>query len=86
MDKDKLSGSEKAAILLSIIPEDKNVNIFKHLKQTELERVVKALLTLESPSKDVIKAVLDEAYKQLSEAAPLRLLPENLRKILEKAL
>ncbi|MCX7760816.1 MAG: flagellar motor switch protein FliG [Hydrogenothermaceae bacterium] len=86
MDKDKLSGSEKAAILLSTIPEDKNVNIFKHLKQTELERVVKALLTLESPSKDVIKAVLDEAYKQLSEAAPLRLLPENLRKILEKAL
>ncbi|MEZ0323926.1 MAG: flagellar motor switch protein FliG [Hydrogenothermaceae bacterium] len=86
MDKNKISGSEKAAILLSIIPEDKNVNIFKHLKQADLEKVVRALLTLETPSKEVIKSVLDEAYKQLSESAPLRLLPENLRKILEKAL
>lgn len=86
MDKDKLSGIEKAAILLSIIPEDKNVNIFKHLKQSELEKIVKALLTVETPSKEVVKAVLTEAYNLISEAAPFRLLPENLRKILEKAL
>lgn len=83
---DKLSGAEKAAILLSIIPEDKNVAIFKHLKQAELEKVVKALITLETPSKETIKSVIEDAYKALSEAAPLKLLPENLRKILEKAL
>lgn len=83
---DKISGAQKAAILLSLIPEDKNVNIFKNLKQSELEKVIKALLTLESPSKDVIKSVIDEAFKALSEAAPLKLLPDNLKKILEKAL
>lgn len=83
---DKLSGAQKAAILLSVIPEDKNVSIFKSLKQSELEKVVKALLTLEPPSKDVVKSVIDEAYKALSEAAPIKLLPDNLRRILEKVL
>ncbi len=86
MNKQKLSGVEKAAILLSILPEDKNIKIFKHLKQTELEKVVKALLTLEEPSSEKIKEIIQEAYKLLSEVAPLKLLPENLRKILEKAL
>lgn len=86
MDKQKLSGVEKAAILLSILPEEKNVKIFKHLKQTELEKIVKALLTLEEPSAEKIKEIIQEAYKLLSEAAPLKLLPQNLRKILEKAL
>lgn len=83
---DKLTPAEKAAILLSIIPEDKNVYIFRHLKQNDLEKVIKALLTLETPSKEVVKSVIEEAYKQISEAAPLRLLPDNLRRILEKVL
>ncbi len=86
MDKQTLSGSEKTAILLSVLPEDKNVKIFKHLKQTDLEKVVKALLTLEEPSSEKIKEIIQEAYKLISEAAPLKLLPDNLRKILEKAL
>ncbi|MFN4306782.1 hypothetical protein [Sulfurihydrogenibium azorense] len=86
MDKEKLSGLDKAAILLSILPEDKNVKIFKHLKQTDLEKIIKRLLTLESPDKETLKKVIEDAYKEISEAAPLRLLPENLRKILEKAL
>ncbi|WP_299229447.1 flagellar motor switch protein FliG [Sulfurihydrogenibium sp.] len=85
-EKSKLTGLEKAAILLSILPEEKNVKIFKHLKQTELEKIIKALLTLEEPTKENIKSVIQEAYKNLSEAAPLKLLPDNIKKILEKAL
>ncbi len=86
MNKEKLSGLDKAVILLSILPEEKNVKVFKHLKQTDLEKVIKGLLSLENPDKETIKKVILDAYKELSEAAPLRLLPENLRKILEKAL
>lgn len=85
-EKSKLTGLEKAAILLSILPEEKNVKIFKHLKQTELEKIIKTLLTLEEPTKENIKAVIQEAYKSLSEAVPLKLLPDNIKKILEKAL
>jgi flagellar motor switch protein FliG len=85
-EKSKLTGLEKAAILLSILPEEKNVKIFKHLKQTELEKIIKALLTLEEPTKENIKAVIQEVYKSLSEAVPLKLLPDNIKKILEKAL
>ena len=85
-EKSKLTGLEKAAILLSILPEEKNVKIFKHLKQAELEKIIKALLTLEEPTKENIKAVIQEAYKSLSEAVPLKLLPDNIKKILEKAL
>jgi flagellar motor switch protein FliG len=85
-EKSKLTGLEKAAILLSILPEEKNVKIFKHLKQTELEKIIKALLTLEEPTKENIKAVIQEAYKNLSEVVPLKLLPDNIKKILEKAL
>jgi flagellar motor switch protein FliG len=86
MAKEKLSGLDKAIILLSVLPEDKNVKIFKHLKQTDLEKVIKGLLVLDPPDKETIKKVLEEAYKEISEAAPLKLLPENLRKLLEKAL
>ncbi|MGC8868162.1 MAG: flagellar motor switch protein FliG [Sulfurihydrogenibium sp.] len=86
MAKEKLSGLDKAIILLSVLPEDTNVKIFKHLKQTDLEKVIKGLLVLDPSDKETIKKVLEETYKEIAEAAPLKLLPENLRKILEKAL
>jgi flagellar motor switch protein FliG len=68
-EKSKLTGLEKAAILLSILPEEKNVKIFKHLKQTELEKIIKALLTLEEPTKENIKSVIQEAYKNFGDCS-----------------
>ncbi|WP_231475363.1 hypothetical protein [Persephonella sp. KM09-Lau-8] len=50
-----LRGPEKAAILLSLLPEEVTVNIFKHLKEHEIEKLIKQILTIEPPSKDTAK-------------------------------
>ena len=85
-DKKKLNGMKKAAILISTLPEEVTINIFKKLKEHEIERLIKTILTLEPPSKETIMEVLEEAYDHLKEVSPLKLAPEHLRKILEKAL
>ncbi len=82
----KLKGTEKAAILLSLLPEEEAAKIFKYLKDHEIEKLVKQILTIETPSKDVAKAVLEEAYETLKELTPLKIAPENIKKVLEKAL
>jgi len=81
-----LKGTEKAAILLSLLPEEATVNIFKHLKEHEIEKIVKQILSIETPSKEVAKSILEEAYELLREATPLKIAPDNLKKILERAL
>jgi flagellar motor switch protein FliG len=86
MDKEKITGLEKALILLSVLPEEKNIKIFRHLKQSDLEKVVKGLLSFEAPKKEIIKKVIQEAYKDLYETSTVKLTPESLKKILEKAL
>jgi flagellar motor switch protein FliG len=86
MDKEKITGLEKALILLSVLPEEKNIKIFRHLKQSDLEKVIKGLLSFEAPKKEIIKKVIQEAYKDLYETSTVKLTPESLKKILEKAL
>ncbi|WP_456401259.1 flagellar motor switch protein FliG [Persephonella sp.] len=81
-----LKGTEKAAILLSLLPEEATVNIFKHLKEHEIEKLVKQILSIETPTKETAKTILEEAYALLRESTPLKIVPENLKKILEKAL
>ncbi len=81
-----LKGPEKAAILLSLLPEEATVTIFKHLKEHEIERLIKQILTIEPPSKEVAKQILEEAFESLREIAPIKIAPENLKKILEQAL
>ncbi len=77
---------QKAAILVSALPEDVSVHIFKKLKEHEIEKLIKAILSLEAPSKEVVKEVLEDAYEHLQEISPLRIAPDHLKKILEKAL
>ncbi len=84
--KSDIKGIKKAAIFLSALPEEKSVKIFKHLKEHEIERLVKALLTVETPTKEQLKAVLDEAYEYLRQVSPVKLAPDHLKKILEQAL
>ena len=84
--KSSLKGLQKAAILLSSLPEDKSVKIFKNLKEHEIERLVKAFLTVETPTKEQLKAVLEEAYNYLREVSPVKLAPDHLKSILQKAL
>ena len=81
-----LRGPEKAAILLSLLPEEVTVNIFKHLKEHEIEKLIKQILTIEPPSKETAKQIVEEAFNSLKEIAPIKIAPDNLRKILEQAL
>ncbi len=85
-DIKNLKGPEKAAILLSLLPEEEAARIFKYLKEHEIEKLVKQILTIETPSKDLAKSVLEEAYEILKELTPLKIAPENIKKVLEKAL
>ncbi|WP_456383967.1 flagellar motor switch protein FliG [Persephonella sp.] len=85
-DSKNLKGPEKAAILLSLLPEEATVTIFKHLKEHEIERLIKQILSIEPPSKELAKQILEEAFEQLKEVAPIKIAPDNLKKILEQAL
>jgi flagellar motor switch protein FliG len=83
--KSKLSGLDKAAILMSSLPEEATVDIFKKLKEHEIEKLINAILNLNHPPKETVKQVFDEAYKFLKEASAV-ITPEHLKKILQKAL
>jgi len=81
-----ISNAEKAAILLSTLPEDRAVDVFKHLKEHEIEKLIKVMISLEPPKKETVKSVLEEAFDILKEASPIKLAPDKLRKILESSL
>ena len=83
---ERITGAQKAAILILSLPEDVAINVIKKLREHELTKVAKTILSLGTIKKDMVKLVLKEAYDELSEIAPLRTAPEELRKLLEKAL
>ncbi len=82
----ELSSLKKAAILISALPEEATVNIFKKLKEHEIEKLIKTILSLETPSKESLKGVLEDAYAYLQNVSPLKIAPDHLKEILEKAL
>ena len=83
---ERITGAQKAAILILSLPEEVAVNVIKKLKEHELTKLAKTILTLGTIKRDMVKLVLKEAYDELSEIAPLRTAPEELRRLLEKAL
>ena len=83
---ERITGTQKAAILILSLPEDVAVNVIKNLREHELTRIAKTILSLGTIKKDMVKLVLKEAYDELSEIAPLRTAPDELRRLLEKAL
>lgn len=83
---ERITGAQKAAILLLTLPEEIAVNVIKNLKEHELTKLAKTILSLGTIKKDMVKLVLQEAFDELSEIAPLKTAPEELRKLLEKAL
>ncbi len=83
---ERITGAQKAAILILSLPEDVAVNVIKNLREHELTRIAKTILSLGTIKKDMVKLVIKEAYDELSEIAPLRTAPDELRKLLEKAL
>ncbi len=84
--KINLTGTKKAALLLSALPEENTVKVFQHLKEHEIEKIIKSLLNVEPPPKETLLEIFEEAYKILKEASPFKIAPDNLKKILEQSL
>jgi len=83
---ERITGLQKAAILILTLPEDIAINVLKRLKEHEVSRLAKTILSLGTIKRDMVKLVLQEAHAQLAEIAPLKTAPEELRRLLEKAL
>lgn len=61
--KEELSGIEKAAILLISLGPDKSVNVFKYLKEDEIEQLTLEIANTRSVSAAKKEQVLDEFYE-----------------------
>lgn len=61
--KNELSGIEKAAILLISLGPEKSVNVFKHLKEDEIEQLTLEIANTRSVSAAKKEEVLDEFYE-----------------------
>lgn len=61
--KEELSGIEKAAILLISLGPEKSVNVFKYLKEDEIEQLTLEIANTRSVSANRKEQVLDEFYE-----------------------
>ncbi len=60
---DEISGVQKAAILLIALGPEKSSNVFKHLKEEEIEQLTLEIANTRSVSPAMKDAVLDEFYE-----------------------
>ncbi len=58
-----LSGKEKAAILLITLGPEKSANVFKYLKEEEIEALTLEIANISSVMPETKEAVLDEFYQ-----------------------
>lgn len=60
---DEISGIEKAAILLISLGPEKSANIFKHLKEDEIEMLTLEIANTRSVPPDLKEEILEEFYE-----------------------
>ena len=63
MAKENISGVQKAAILLIAHGPDKSANVFKHLKEDEIEQLTLEIANTRSVSPAIKDSILDEFYE-----------------------
>lgn len=63
MANEEFSGVQKAAILLIALGPEKSANIFKHLKEDEIEELTLEIANTRSVSPQTKEAVLEEFYQ-----------------------
>ncbi|MBO5468426.1 MAG: flagellar motor switch protein FliG [Lachnospiraceae bacterium] len=63
MYDDEMSGAQKAAVLLISLGPEKSANIFKHLKEDEIEALTLEIANTRSVAPDVKEQVLEEFYE-----------------------
>lgn len=61
--KMELNGVQKAAVLLIVLGPEKSANIFKHLKEDEIEQLTLEIANTRSISSDVKDDVMNEFYE-----------------------
>ena len=59
---EKLSGKQKAAVLLIALGSDCSANVLKRLKEPEIEQITLEILSLEHVSDDIRRNVIEEGY------------------------
>jgi flagellar motor switch protein FliG len=60
---DEISGIQKAAILLISLGPERSAEVFKHLKEDEIEQLTLEIANTKSVSSELRDAVLDEFYE-----------------------
>lgn len=61
------TGAEKAALILNVLGEDATNNILKHLKDNDIRKIVSLMAKMKRASVPMIKTIMLEFYKALSE-------------------
>ncbi|MBX5491503.1 MAG: flagellar motor switch protein FliG [Chloroflexi bacterium] len=62
MSSDKLSGRQKAAVLLIALGPENSANVLKRLREPEIEEITLEILSMEQVSDEVRRAVIQESY------------------------
>ncbi|MCQ2517370.1 MAG: flagellar motor switch protein FliG [Lachnospiraceae bacterium] len=62
-EEDKISGIQKAAVLLISLGPEKSAMIFKHLKEEEIEELTLEIANTRSVTPQVKESVIDEFYE-----------------------
>ena len=65
MANEELSGVQKAAILLITLGPEKSADIFKHLKEDEIEELTLEIANTQSVSPKLKEDVINEFYLSL---------------------
>ena len=60
---ENINGVQKAAILLIALGPDKSANVFKHLKEDEIEQLTLEIANTRSVSPAIKDSILDEFYE-----------------------
>ena len=61
--EDKISGLQKAAILLISLGPEKSANVFKHLKEEEIEELTLEIANTRSVSPQIKEQIINEFYE-----------------------
>ena len=81
---DKISGTQKTAILLLAMGDKYAMDVFKHLERREIIRVSKAMVEMDSVPKEMVEEVLKE-FNQILTLGENMLVssPDRVRKMLQ---
>lgn len=78
MANEELSGVQKAAILLITLGPEKSADIFKHLKEDEIEELTLEIANTQSVSPKLKEDVINEFYQVcLAQQKVVSVMPKN---------